>query len=344
MNLKQLSENLGLSQTTVSRALNGYPEVSESTRRRVEIAAAKGNYRPDIRATSLATGKAKAIGHVVPVANRNDVFNPIFGEFIAAASQTYSSCGYELMLTIAKSEDEESIYKGLAAARSVDGVVIHSPLRNDPRLSVLRSVGLPFVVHGRVLEDEDYSWVDMDNENAFRMATQLLIDLGHQKIALLNGLEIMSFAWLRRVGYTQALTANNISVDQALMASNDLTEPYGYQVASKMLASGNPPSAFLVSSYVVALGVRRAISHANLTIGEDVSVIIHDDELSYFDNDGVMPQFTSTRSSVRDAGVRVATLLLEQIDNPDRTAVSHLMDTQLVIGSSTGPRRSRGSA
>lgn len=339
MNLKQLSDQLGLSQTTVSRALNDYPEVNEKTRSRVKHAASIGGYHPDVRAIGLATGKARVIGHVIPVANKNDVFNPVFTDFIAAASQTYSEFGYELMLKIARSEDETAIYKGLAAARAVDGVVLHSPLRDDPRLALLQEVGLPFVVHGRVLSSDDYSWVDMDNENAFKLATQHLIDLGHTDIALLNGLETLSFAWLRKCGYLDALNENNIAPDARLMASDDLTEQYGFQAANSMLAQEQPPTAFLVSSYIVALGVRRAISLSGLAIGKDISVIIHDDELSYFDNGGVVPQFTSTRSSVRDAGRRVAELLLQKIKDPDACAKNHLMDTQLTIGASTGPCR-----
>ena len=90
MNLKELAESLGLSQTTVSRALNGYPEVNELTRKRVSDAASENNYRPNVRATGLATGRSMAIGHVIPIASGNDVVNPIFGEFVAGASRTYS--------------------------------------------------------------------------------------------------------------------------------------------------------------------------------------------------------------------------------------------------------------
>jgi len=282
MKLKELSENLGLSQTTVSRALNGYPEVSEVTRRRVMLAAEAGNYLPDSRATRLATGMTKTIGHVVPVANQNDVFNPTFTEFIASASETYAQFGYVLILSTTRSQTEESIFRSLTAARAVDGVVIHSPETDDKRLSLLRDMGMPFVVHGRVLNEDDYNWVDMDNENAFKHATQLLIDLGHRRIALLNGFEHLTFAFLRKRGYTDALKENGIDVCEEIMAADYLTESYGYHTATQMLAETNAPTAFLVSSYVVALGVRRAISHAGLVIGEDVSVIIHDDELSYF--------------------------------------------------------------
>lgn len=338
MNLKQLSEHLGLSQTTVSRALNGYPEVNETTRRRVEQAAAEGNYRPNLRAMSLATGKAMAIGHVVPVAHKNDVVNPVFAEFVAGASQTYNLHGYELMLTIAETKNEESIYRSLAAKRAVDGVIVHSPLRDDPRLALLNEIGLPFVVHGRVCDSKtEYNWIDMNNRRAFKQATQLLIDLGHKKIALVNGQETLSFAWLRRQGYEEAFKDNQLEIEPAFLSSAALTETYGYEKASELLALEKSPSAFLVSSYIVALGIRRAISQAGLNIGKDISVIIHDDELSYFDNSAAVPQFTSTRSSVREAGILAAEMLLKQIDDPGLYPQTQLLESHLTIGSSTGP-------
>ena len=85
MKLKELSELLNLSQTTVSRALNGYPEVSEATRRRVQAAAKAHGYRPNIRARSLATGRAMAIGHVIPVTAQHEMVNPVFTDFLAGA-------------------------------------------------------------------------------------------------------------------------------------------------------------------------------------------------------------------------------------------------------------------
>ena len=342
MNLKQLSENLGLSQTTVSRALNGYPEVSESTRKRVELAAQQGNYRPNMRAMSLATGKAMTIGHIIPVATQSDVVNPVFAEFVAGASQTYSQFGYELMLRFAESKDEESTYRSIVAKHAVDGVIVHSPMREDSRLALLKEIGLPFVVHGRVCDtNEEYNWIDMNNRSAFKQATQLLIDLGHKNIALVNGQESLSFAWLRRLGFLDALHENGLTHNPSLMASDELTETHGYQTATKMLASDHAPSAFLVSSYVVALGVRRAISQAGLAIGKDISVIIHDDALSYFDNSGAVPQFTSTRSSVREAGILAAEMLLKQIDEPELYPQTKLLKSHLIMGSSTGPYRAQ---
>ena len=106
---------------------------------------------------------------------------------------------------------------------------------------------------------------------------------------------------------------------------------------SKALARKNPPTAFLVASYVGALGVRRAIHNVGLQMGRDISVIIHDDELSYFQNDGDIPQFTATRSSVKDAGEQAAMMLLDAIENSGKATMTKLLEAPLIIGASTGP-------
>ena len=338
MNLKQLSQNLGLSQTTVSRALNGYPEVSPATRRRVEEAARTFNYSPSTRAKGLATGQALAIGHVIPVSSKHEMVNPIFGDFIAGAGETYSRHGYEMILSIVDDADERRIYSGLKSRRAVDGVIIHGPRMNDPRLGLLHELGLPFAVHGRATGyDKPYAWLDVNNRSAFLRATDFLFDLGHRRIALINGLEVMDFAHRRREGYAESLRAHDVPLDPQLMRSGEMTEVFGYQSTRDMLEEENAPTAILCSSLISALGVRRAIEEKGLVMGKDVSVVTHDDALSYLQNGGDVPIFTATRSSVREAGRRLAEMLLATITNPTKPPLQQLLEAELMVGSSTGP-------
>ncbi|KAA9009233.1 substrate-binding domain-containing protein [Histidinibacterium aquaticum] len=338
MNLKQLSQTLGLSQTTVSRALNGYPEVSAATRKRVLEAAQAHNYRPNTRAKGLATGQAMAIGHVIPLSLKHEMVNPIFGDFIAGAGETFAESGYEMVLAMINPGQEAEVYRSLKARGSVDGVVIHGPRIDDPRIDLLEEVGLPFVVHGRVTgHHRPYSWLDVDNRSAFLRATRFLADLGHRRIALINGQEDMDFAHRRRRGYEQALVERGLPLDPSLCADDEMTEAFGYEAASAMLARSDPPTAFVVASLICTLGVRRAIDERGLTLGRDVSLVTHDDELSYLRNGGEVPIYTATRSSVRDAGRRTARLLIDRIATPDAPHRQELLEAQLVVGSSTGP-------
>ncbi|MCU0910551.1 MAG: substrate-binding domain-containing protein [Rhodobacteraceae bacterium] len=342
MRLKDLSAELGLSPTTVSRALNGYPDVSEDTRLRVVEAARRHNYRPDARARGLAMGRARSIGHVIPTATRHEMVNPVFADFIAGAGETYARAGYDMVLSVVGDDDEARLYRDLAATRKVDGIIVHGPRTADPRVALLRELGLPFVVHGRVSEETGpYSWLDVNNRRAFYRATEFLLDLGHRRIALVNGLEYMDFALRRRMGYLGALSDRQIEADPALMSSEEMTEPYGYRAARQMLALDRRPTAFLTASLITALGVRRAVEERGLVLGRDVSIVTHDDELSYFSAPDTVPVFTATRSSVREAGRLAAEMLLDLVEAPGGPPRHRLLEAVLTVGQSTGPAPDR---
>lgn len=338
INLKNLSEELGLSQTTVSRALNGYPEVKEATRLRVQQAADRLGYRPNSRAKGLATGRAMMIGHVIPSSTQHEMVNPIFGDFVGGASEAYAQYGYDMMFTRVQDDSEESAYRELLAKRAVDGVILQGPSVNDARIHLLNELGLPFVVHGRSTGvEEPYSWVDVNNKSSFQRATEFLIDLGHTRIALINGLEHMDFAQRRRDGYLSAHSERGIAVNPELMRAAEMTEVYGHHQTRDMLQMDQPPTAILASSMITAIGVRRAIEEAGLTMGRDISVITHDDDLSYLKNGQDVPIFTAIRSSVRHAGEIAANLLINQINAPENGVETKMLEAELVVGRSTAP-------
>ncbi|MFN4153360.1 MAG: LacI family DNA-binding transcriptional regulator [Paracoccaceae bacterium] len=338
MNLKELASKLGLSPTTVSRALNGYPEVNEATRERVMAAAKRHNYHPNTRAIRLATGRAMAVGHVIPIATRHEIVNPVFADFIAGAGETYSRNGYDMVLSVVSDDQEAAAYRAMKSKGNVDGVIVHGPKMHDPRIALLNDIGLPFVVHGRATgTTHPYSWLDVNNRRAFQRAAEFLLDLGHTRIALVNGLEFMDFAIRRRTGYVDALSSRGISPEPALMSSDEMTEIAGHRAALRMLALPNRPTAFLAASMISGMGVRRALEEQGLQMGRDISVIIHDDDLSYMKNGEDVPIFTATRSSVRDAGRLAAEMLLEMIATPTPVPQQRLLEAELIIGQSTGP-------
>lgn len=338
MNLKELSSLLGLSQTTVSRALNGYPEVSEKTRARVVKAAQAHAYSPNTRAQGLATGHSKCIGHVISVSDSAEMVNPIFGDFMAGAGETYAAHGYDMMVTRVGTQDEADTYRNLKARGAVDGVVVHAPRRNDSRLALLDKIGLPYVVHGRSTGiTAPYSWLDVNNTRAFSEATSYLAGLGHKRIALINGQETMDFAIRRRSGYESALRFAGLPILPELMSSGEMTEAYGYAQASKMLAFDAPPTAFLAASIICAAGIRRALDERGLRVGQDVSVATFDDCLSYFGNGGETPVFTAWQSSVRAAGAALAQMLINRIRIPHAPHETELWEAEFVSGTSTGP-------
>lgn len=338
MNLRQLAEMLNLSQTTVSRALNGYPEVNEATRVRVLEAAQRNNYRPNARARSLATGRSMAIGHVISMSSQDQLFNVVFSDFAAGASEIYAEHGYDMLMSAVPADAELQAYHDIVGRGAVDGFIVHGPLMDDARLPLLESLGMPFVVHGRSTNySAPYSYVDVNNRRAIERATRYLLELGHTRIALVNGPETMDFAIRRRAGYLAALAQFGIEPDPDLMAADGMTEPYGREVAKRMMSLPNPPTAFVCSALLPSLGIRRVVEGQGMQLGSDISLVCFDDDITALPNgEQDEPAFTATRSSVRAAGRRCAEILIQRIQDPTQPHVQELWDADLILGRSTG--------
>jgi LacI family transcriptional regulator len=333
MRLKELAQHLGLSQTTVSRALNGYPEVKESTRQMVFEAAQRLGYRANASAQRLATGRVGAIGIVL---RGSEEFGPHMNEFLGGLSGRLSDQEIDIVLTTVSSYEEElAAYRRAAASKKVDAFVLHSPHARDARVDLLLELGLPFVLHGRTDVGRPHAWLDIDNQGAIERATSHLLDLGHRRIALINGVRGRTFAEHREAGYRAALDARGAPVDPGLIANAVFTDEVAFRLAQSMLELRPRPTAFLAGSMMTGLGIFRAIRQAGLTLGRDVSMIAHDDVFPYLNADNMYPTMSTTRSSIRAAGVRIAELLMQLIGGKPAHTIHELWPVDLVLRQSS---------
>lgn len=336
MRLKELAGRLNLSQTTVSRALNGYPEVSETTRERVLDAARRFGYRPNASAQRLATGRAGAVGAVLQT-NRNLMFDPHYVEFLAGLGERLAEDEMDIVLSPTKVNDEMASYRRLATGTRVDALVLSSPVLSDNRVKLLAELGMPFVLHGRTADQAPHAWLDIDNEGAFRHATKHLLDLGHTRIALINGSRRFTYAAHRERGFRAALAERGLAVDEHLVAEGIMTDEVGYRFTERFLAATPRPTAILVSSMMMALGAFRALRSAGLELGKDVSMIAHDDVFPFLNADRMVPTMSTTRSSIRSAGTRVAELVVEILGGREPSTIHELWPVDLIVRGSTGP-------
>lgn len=334
MNLKQLSHMLELSQTTVSRALNGYPEVNEETRRRVVDAAKRHGYRPNPSARRLATGKTGMIGYVLPTGASVDI-DPHFVEFLSGLGDYARSHELDLVLSPADADDQETTYRRIVANRQVDAVYISSPRPADRRVALLDALGIPFIVHGRSEGlDFDYSFTDIDNEGAFHEAARLLVQLGHRRLALINGDTGETFAVHRERGVRRALAGSGLMLADGLVSSMAMTEENGYRAARRLLESGEPPTAIMCSSLIMSLGVVRAVRDLGLTIPADLSLVAHDDVFPWLKPENFSVPLSTTRSSIRAAGARIAERLAARIAGLEDGARGEVWPVDLVVRAS----------
>lgn len=337
VNLKMLAGHLGLSPATVSRALSGDAAISARTRQRVAAAAEQLGYRPNLSARRLATGRTNAIGLVFPL-ERLQLFESHLVDFLTGISEIVTRHNYDLVLS-PFIDDEAAVLRRLAASRSVDGIIITGPLLQDWRIRLLHALDLPFVVHGQTEADLPYSFVDIDNEAVFAKAADLLLDLGHRRIATLNAPLELNFATARACGFRRALAARGLSPDPALTQEGPMSEARGQELARLLLDGPSPPTAIICGSIFLARGVYLALRERGLVPGRDLAVVAHDDLFRDFRASRFSPPLTATESSVRQAGERITEILIAQLHAKPGEAgpVQEIWPVELVFRSSAGP-------
>jgi LacI family transcriptional regulator len=285
----------------------------------------------------LATGQSGTLGLVFP-GERNFLGDLLFTEFLRGCVSKASELSYDITLSMAHGlQTEESVYRRAVRNARVDAMILSGPLIEDPRPALLRQLKMPFIIHGRTRSSEPYGFVDIDNEGAFFAAGKLLTDLGHQRIALLNGESHLNFAADRARGFRNALAQRGLPLSDELMWSGAMVEQEGLAAAGAMLSrpSGQHPTAFVCSSIGLALGVKRAVMAAGLVIGRDIALIAHDDRLHGMASESFDPPLTATQSSIGEAGRRIVQLCVAMLHAPSEPLPQEVWPVDLVVRQST---------
>lgn len=273
MSLKKIAAELGVSVTTVSRALNGYPEVAAATRAAVAAAARRLEHRPDARTRSLALGRCPAVGLVFPV-TPGDLGDPLFLAVAARMGERLARADLDMHIIAASSDGELPVYQR-ALGRVAAFIVPRTRVR-DQRLALLQARGVPFVAYGRSDLAEPYAWLDFDNSLGARLATERLIGFGHRAIGYIGAPAAYNFAALRLRGFTDAMQAANLRVQPALVQQVGLDLGAGYAAMVWLLDLPAPPTAVLVDNHLAGVGAVHAALRAGKVLGRDLSVIVYD--------------------------------------------------------------------
>lgn len=334
--ISDVAEALGLTKSTVSRAMNGYPDISDATRQRVRRKAEIMGYRPLAQAQAIRTGRSRALGLVlqtdIPGAQR-----PFLSDFLAGVTGAASAASWTLTVATSRGDQEMlATLERLIDERKADGFILPRTWVHDARMRLLRSLGVPFVLYGRVAEPEDCAWFDILGEEAMREAVARLAGHGHARIAFINGGMEYNFSGLREEGFRRGMAEAGLSVDPELVLSGAMTRETGAVATERVLAHDNPPTAIVFAVDAAALGAYEAAEALGLEIGRDLSVISYD---GIPEGAWVRPALTTFSVDSRNAGARLAELLIRRIRGE---APEHLRETALAtlqIGGSDGPPR-----
>ena len=341
--LREIGRELGLSPATVSRALNGFPEVGERTRQRVIEAAHRLDYQPNQIARKLVTGRSGIVGMVMQKPKSFSA-DSTFLPMVSGISSELAHHGVDLVLHTSVDDDIVAPYRRLVGKGTLDGYVLSGPQPNDPRIAFLQGEGIPFVVHGTSANGVAYPFFDIDNAEVSRLAVELLCDLGHTRIALINGPATLSYSHQRHLGFDRAMKARGRPAVSEWIVHSSVSENDGYLCALRILNRlDQRPTAFVCSSTLVARGVYRAAADSGLSIPADISVISHDDDIPDLLASSFLPSLTTTFSPLTQACAPLAQILLSAID-PNRGLsgdLQQLAHPTLVVRASTGRPGSR---
>ncbi len=335
VNLKALSESLGLTEGTVSRALNDYPDISIRTRKRVKETASLLGYSPNSSARRLATGNAECIGYVLP-GRSGHISDPLLAEVLDGMSEAVSERHWDLTVASAKSPDDElAVINRLARSGRVNGLVISRTAIHDKRIECLKNLRIPFVAHGRTADCGDFAWFDIDSEKAFCDATMHLGELGHKRIAHIRGPEELNFVVLRQKGYRKGLQRAGIKHDPVLeIASSDLSDSGGYDAMRFLLALADRPTAVVCVSDMVAIGALKAIHEAGLQPGREISVIGYDGLPM---GEHTHPPLSTMEQPSQTVGKKIGEMLLAVIDGDEPKSQQVLWQASLKQRETVGP-------
>ena len=337
MNLKELSDKLGLSQTTVSRALNGYSDVSEATRQRVIEMAEKYGYQPNVMARKLAMGKANAIGLVYPL-DATYVGDPRFLEVLEGLTARFNEEDIDVLIVSAGRHDEVETYQRLIRAQRVDGLIVARTHVEDQRIRFLRKAKFPFVSYGRTSDPSGFAWFDFDNELGTRLAVERLVALGHRRIAYMHANLDLNFAAQRFQGFMSAMQAAGLVPEAELVREAGFLRRTAFAVMSSLLTLPMRPTAVIVDNNQAGVGAIRAVVESGLVLGQDCSLIIYDG----LPEDTLLDQQDVTaieQPTSEQAGRKLSDLMLDVMCGVPHSRLQVLWQPTLHPGTSDGPVR-----
>ena len=299
---------LNFSPSTVSRALNDRWDVSAETRRKVLAKAEEMNYRPNVLSLGLKSNHTFTIGVIVP-----EFINSFFAEVINGINSVLQNQSYQIL--ICQSNENSQTEKDnirLLESRYVDGYLISvsHDTANREQYKALIDKGFPIVFFNRICSHIDVPSVVIDDRKYASIATEHLIRQGCRRIAYFMGPDNLMVSTDRKLGYLDALAANNIPVDESLLIPAGIFMEDGTAAAEKMLASGNIPDGIFTVNDPCAIGAMKVLKSAGYSIPDDVAVVgFSESQMATV----IEPNLTSVKQPTFEIGASSARLLLEWI-------------------------------
>jgi len=335
--IKDIARELGLSVSTVSKALNDYLDIAPETRKLVKETARRMGYQPSAAARSLRTHRTNTIGLIFCLIDRH-LTDPYYLDLLSSTGEECSRHGFDLLLSACPDRKlERSAYERIVDGKRVDGIILTGTRYKDERIAYLKEKGFPFVALGRSEQDGDFPYVDVDGAKGVSKGVQHLIDQGYRRIGFINLPTELICARHRLQGYKITLEKNGLGFDPHLVIhSEHLTQDAGYRAMQRLLGLDEPPDAALVCSDVMALGAMMAVQERGLTVGRDFGIVGFDDIPMVAQ---LQPPLTSIRQPMYEVGTLLCRMLIKLIRGEPLDEHHIILEPTLVVRESSKSHR-----
>jgi LacI family transcriptional regulator, galactose operon repressor len=336
--IQQLAAKSGVSVATVSRALNGSPEVSDATRKRILELAESLDYTPSAAARTLVSRRSHVVGVILDTGlGHPDLLHPFFQEVLVGLKHGAGSLGYDLLLFA--SEEPGNGFGGThsylrrAGHHNVDGAIVMGFDGRDAEIAKLAASGLPTIAVDADLDGPRTGSVMSENEEGARLAVRHLHELGHERIATITGMLGTRPGADRLDGYGYELADLGLELPAEYVVEGDFYDESGYRGTLQLLELDKPPTAIFAASDLMAAGALRAANELGVRVPDDVAVVGFDDiGLASL----ITPQLTTVRQDMHALGAAAAEGLARMIDDPEAAPARELVPTRLVVRASSG--------
>ncbi|WP_121253189.1 LacI family DNA-binding transcriptional regulator [Nocardioides ferulae] len=331
--LADVAELAGVSRQTVSNAVNNPDLLRADTLERVQQAIDELGYLPNRAARNLRTRASHLIGMRIKPAQEGTA-NATMDRFVHSLVDTSREAGYHVLLFSGELDDPLAGYDDLLRSTAVDAFVISDTFLGNPQAAWLETKRAPFVAFGRPWDNPvaRHPWVDVDGAAGCELATNHLLDRGHERIAWIGWRKDSFIGEDRRAGWARAMRTRGLSTTGLASRVED-TVASGREAATVLLDEARP-SGFVCASDTLAMGVLHALSERGLLPGRDIAVVGFDDSQVA---QVVPPGLTSVRQPLEDVAIETVKALEGLLAHPPTASAGVLLKPSLVVRGSSGP-------